>query len=133
MKGNYSHSDRYGRRRYFVAEVAPATWQPNVDVYQTEDAVVVIVEIPGINPELVDISIDGRILHLSGSRVPHCRPGYRQFYQLEVSQGAFERVVRLPTPVEGSGARAEYHDGFLEIVLPISQAVRPPISVRTLD
>lgn len=115
-------------RRYFVTELAPAAWQPNVDVYQTEEAVVVMVELAGIQAEMVDISVDGRVLHLAGARVPHFLPGRRQFYQLEIPQGPYERTVRLPVPVDGDRSEAHYRDGFLEIVLPLMQPYRPTIS-----
>jgi HSP20 family protein len=133
MRGD--QSPRYpaeGRgRRYFVAEVAPAAWQPNVDVYQTDEAIVVIVELSGIHPNSMDISIDGRVLKLSGARAPRFRHGPRQFFQLEIPQGAYERAVRLPAQVDESRAEASYSDGFLEIVLPLVQPVRPAISVRS--
>jgi HSP20 family protein len=137
MRQDYSDEGRRrdpaGRasRRYFVAELAPAGWQPNVDVYQTDEAIVAIVEIAGIRAEEVDISIDGRILRLTGSRAPHFLPGSRQFYQLEIPQGAFERTVRLPAAVDGEQAQATYREGFLEVVLPLSRPFRPTISPAT--
>lgn len=118
-------------RRYFVAKPAPAAWQPNLDVYETGDAVVVVVELAGIQAEPVDISVDGRILLLRGARTPHFLPGYHQFYQLEIPQGSFERTVRLPTAVDGERAEARYRDGFLEIVLPLARPFRPAISSGT--
>ncbi len=136
MKQNYSdpHSRRDEARpaqpRYFVAELAPAAWQPNVDVYQTDEAVVVIVELAGIRADNVDISVDGRVLRLSGQRVPGFMAGPRQFYQLEIPHGAYERTVRLPVPVDGDRSEARYRDGFLEIVLPFSQPYRPNITAR---
>lgn len=119
---------RQAPRRYFVAELAPAAWQPNVDVYHTDEAVVVIVELAAIQPDAVDISIDGRVLRLAGTRAPHFLPGYRQFYQLEIPQGAFERTVQLPAAVDAEHAQAHYREGFLEVVLPLMRPFRPTIS-----
>lgn len=133
MRQDYGDTRRRGParqapRRYFVAELAPAAWQPNVDVYQTEDAVVVIVELAGVQADAVDISIDGRVLRMGGTRAPRFLPGHHQFYQLEIPQGAFERTVQLPAPVDGEHAEANYREGFLEIVLPLMQPFRPTIS-----
>lgn len=124
-------SARRPPRRYFVAELAPAAWQPHVDVYQTDDAVVVIVELAAVRADTVDISIDGRVLHLTGTRAPHFLPGYRQFYQLEIPQGAFERTVQLPAAVDADHAQANYREGFLEVVLPLMRPFRPTISAGT--
>jgi HSP20 family protein len=123
----YPQHDR-AARRYFVAEIAQATWQPNIDIYQTTEAIVVLVELAGVKPESVHLSIDGKSLRLSGTRIPPVPRSYRHFYQLEIAQGAYERVVRLPTLVDGDRAEAAYHDGFLEVILPIAQPIRPHIS-----
>lgn len=128
-RGSAGHTPR----RYFVAELAPAAWQPNVDVYQTDEAIVAIVELAGVQAEAVDISIDGRTLHLEGTRAPHFLPGYRQFFQLEIPQGAFERTVELPAAVDAEQARANYREGFLEVVLPLARPFRPTISGAVTD
>lgn len=122
---------RRAPRRYFVAELAPAAWQPNVDVYQTDEAIVVIVELAAVQADAVHISIDGRVLRLTGTRAPHFLPGYRQIYQLEIPQGAFERTVQLPAAVDAERAQANYREGFLEVVLPLTRPFRPTISAGT--
>jgi HSP20 family protein len=89
-----------------------------VDVYETDDDVVVLAEIAGISEEEVEIIVDGTVLILSGERHPHpSRPG-RLYSQMEVCHGPFRRELVLPADVDPDRARATYSQGMLEIVLP---------------
>jgi len=92
--------------------------EPSVDVYETEDEVVVVVEIAGIADEEVAVDVDGRALILWGERRPSGgRPG-RLYSQMEICHGPFQRDILLPAEVSPDGARASYEAGMLEIVLP---------------
>jgi HSP20 family protein len=90
----------------------------SVDVFETEEDVVVVAEIAGISEEEVEIIVDGTVLILSGERHPHpSRPG-RLYSQMEVCHGPFRRELVLPADVDPDRARATYSQGMLEIVLP---------------
>ncbi len=92
--------------------------EPPVDVYETDDEVVVVVEIAGISVEEAEIVVDGRVLTLCGERKPRPgRPG-RLYSQMEIGHGPFRRELLLPSDVNPEEARAEYAQGMLEIVLP---------------
>ena len=103
--------------------------EPSVDVYETDDEVVVVAEISGISEEEVEIVVDGKVLVLSGERKPGIgRPG-RLYSQMEICHGPFRRELLLPAEVNPDEARAGYAQGMLEIVLPkvarhISQRVK---------
>ncbi len=89
-----------------------------VDVYETDDEVVVVAEIAGILEEEVEIVVDGKVLVLIGERKPSIgRPG-RLYSQMEICHGPFRRELLLPADVNPDEARAEYSQGMLEIVLP---------------
>ena len=92
--------------------------EPSVDVYETDDEVVVMVEIAGISDEEVEIEVDGRTLLLRGQR--KARPGrpHRLYSQMEISHGPFQRELLLPSEVDPDSIHASYEDGMLEIVLP---------------
>lgn len=99
-------------------------WSPRVDVYETDEAVVVKVCVAGLEPGRVELilSSDGRFLSLRGVRAENdddrnCRTRY---HQLEVYYGPFERVITLPAdvPIDRENLSATYKDGFLKVVLP---------------
>ena len=90
----------------------------SVDVYETEEEVVVLAEIAGMSEGEVEITVDGKVLTLSGERKPGPgRPG-RLYSQMEVCHGPFHRELALPSEVNPDEARARYSQGMLEIVLP---------------
>ncbi len=96
----------------------PPLIEPAVDIFETESEVVVVAEIPGISELEVEITVEGRMMYLSGERKPNQgRPG-RLYSQMEISHGPFRRELLLPAEVDAEEARAEYERGMLEITLP---------------
>src|SRR3989304_6256342 len=80
--------------------------EPSVDVYETEEEVVVVVEIPGISEEEVEIMVDGRRLVLSGERKPGAAQPKRLYSQMEICHGPFRRGVLLPAEGDPGEATA---------------------------
>ncbi len=92
--------------------------EPAVDVYETDDEVVVVVEMAGIAEEEVSLEVQGVALALKGERKPvHGRPR-RIYCQMEICDGPFQREVLLPAEVDPERAHTVYKDGMLEIALP---------------
>ena len=73
-----------------------ATWIPPLDVYETEDAIWLLVALPGVRPERLRISIEGRDLIIGGERrlPPECQTA--TIHRMEIPQGLFERSIELP-------------------------------------
>lgn len=102
--------------------------EPPVDIYETPEEIVVLVEMAGISPQDVNLEVDGTVLTVSGERKPlGGRPG-RVYSQMEISHGRFHRDLLLPAEVNAEAAEAVYKDGILEIVLPKAA----PVSSRHL-
>ncbi len=97
-----------------------AAFRPSADVYfhPRENAVVVRLELPGIDPDRITLEIEGSVLHVSGARSDQ-RPPDAVYHQMEIPYGRFERVVTLPPEVDITRASADYNSGYLEIKLPI--------------
>ncbi len=96
-------------------------FQPPTDIYETGDAIVVRMEIAGMQSEEINILIDegsGR-LTISGVRPDPSREEPRRYLNVEIECGEFARVVQLPRPVDPEGAEASYDRGFLVIRLPL--------------
>jgi len=103
-----------------VPRYGTAAFRPSADVYchQRESAVVVKLELPGIDPDRITLEIEGNVLRVSGTRVDE-RPPDAVYHQMEISYGHFERLVTLPPEVDITRASADYNGGYLEIRLPI--------------
>ena len=99
-------------------------WQPRVDMHETPDSVVVKVEVAGVVPEQLNVSLaaDDRVLTISGDRneEDNERVDRIRCYQLEIYFGPFEREVILPgdAKIDRDAIVAAYKDGFLTITLP---------------
>ena len=92
--------------------------EPPIDVYETENEVIVLVEIAAISQEEVEVTVEGKTLLIRGERRPTPgRPG-RLYSQMEICYGPFQRELFLPADVDPDGAQATYDQGLLEIVLP---------------
>jgi len=93
-------------------------WVPDMDVFETEDALFIVLDVAGVNKEDFDITLEGDILRISGHRSEPKNSYPRQHHQMEIHYGPFERIYRLPCPVKNEGISASYRNGMLEIRLP---------------
>jgi HSP20 family protein len=95
-------------------------WRPPTDVYETEDHIVVQMEIAGVQPEDLSIVLHDRRLTIGGVRPDRAaEPNERRAYhQMEVAFGEFRSDVEIPAPVDETGITAEYSQGFLRVTLP---------------
>ena len=91
-------------------------WRPPTDVFETDEAFFVRVEIAGMNEEGFFIQLDGRSLTIRGVRTEP--PERRAYHQMEIRFGEFSTEVALPHPVIADKAEATYSNGFLRMVLP---------------
>ena len=108
------------RRRDLVHSISwtvrSSAWSPPTDVYETEDAIIVRVEVAGMREEDFEIALEDGFLKISGTR-PDV-PERRAYHQMEIRFGKFSTAVGLPAPVNVEKSQAEYEDGFLTITLP---------------
>ena len=109
---------------------------PAIDMYQTDDEVVVRAALPGIKPDEVQINVTGDttapIVTIRGETKHEEEKKEKSWHLREQRWGAFERSVRLPTGVIADRAKAEFDNGILTISLPKSEEVKPKtIGVKT--
>jgi HSP20 family protein len=91
-------------------------WRPPTDVFETDEAIVVRVEIAGMREGDFAIELNGRYLSIYGVR-PDINER-RAFHQMEIRYGEFSLDLELPTPVEADHVDAVYSNGFLRVILP---------------
>jgi HSP20 family protein len=99
-----------------VGFVASPKWKPPTDVYETEDALVVHIDVAGMRSEDFQVEFADGILRVAGERLAR-REGKRHYHAMEVQVGPFERRLRLPVAVDPDSIRASYDAGFLEVRL----------------
>ncbi len=103
----------------FEAEArSHARFRPAADCYETEQGLVLRLELAGVKPDSLAISLAGQELVIQGRRLPPPPAGIRGFIHLEIGFGGFERRFLLPLAVEPAEVKARFLDGILEITLP---------------
>lgn len=96
----------------------PTVWRPPTDVFETDEKIVIRVEIAGMHDGDVSVSFDHHILSISGNR---SEPSEKKAYhQMEIHFGEFLSEVEILIAIEADKIKADYHDGFLNVSLPKS-------------
>ena len=105
-------------------ETMAGDWAPKLDVSETKDAMVVTVDMPGVDPKEIAIALTGDLLTLKGEKAKEAeeRDKEERFHRVERTYGAFLRSVRLPMAVDGSKVTATYKNGVLVVTLPKTPA-----------
>jgi HSP20 family protein len=96
--------------------VRSSAWSPPTDMYETDEAYILRVELAGMRASDFEITFEDGYLQISGTR-PDV-PERRAYQQMEIRFGRFSTTVGLPGPVDVDASRAEYDDGFLTVTLP---------------
>jgi len=92
-------------------------WCPAADVYRTADGWIVKVDLAGIKPSDVEVTVDGDVLRVSGSRRDGtCGEGVSH-YQLEITYSRFEKMIQFPRSIEHVQIESDYSDGLLTLRL----------------
>jgi HSP20 family protein len=101
------------------------------DVYLTDDPATlnVTVDIASLDPQTLEVILDGDILTIRGGRLRPSAAGRRVYQHVEIDWGPFERRIRIATPVDPASATVTYDRGVLQIALPLAQR---PVVARVL-
>jgi HSP20 family protein len=99
-------------------------WSPALDLYQSTDNIVALVQLPGMRREDIEISLHGGTLTISGERKRE-GTGDDKAERTERYIGTFRRSIALPTRVDANKVSAIYRDGILTVTLPKAEEVKP--------
>jgi HSP20 family protein len=106
-------------------------WAPALDISERKDAYLVTVELPGLKPEDLDITMEDGLLTIQGERQFIQESSEQQFHRVERRYGAFRRSITLPAHVMAEGIQASFEDGVLQILVPKAEEAKPKrIQVR---
>lgn len=97
---------------------AEKVWKPAVDIYETAEEVIVLVEIAGMNKKDIAVTLDNNILKISGIRPDYSPAAKNKIHQMEIDYGKFERMMKITIPIETENTSAYYKEGFLKITIP---------------
>jgi HSP20 family protein len=100
-------------------------WSPLLDVEEDQDRFTLHVELPGVDPEEVEVSLEENVLTISGQRSFYGERDTDAFRRIERRFGRFHRAVRLPDRVDGDKVEARYAHGLLTISVPKAEEAKP--------
>lgn len=105
--------------------MSQATTYPAMNVWTNPDGAVLTAELPGVNPDDLEISVQGDTLTLRGARNPELLNEGEAFHRRERGSGKFQRAFQLPFAVDASKVEASYELGVLSITLPRAESDKP--------
>ena len=98
--------------------IGRGAWSPNVDIYENKDQIVLEAELPGMNRDDFDLTIENNVITLRGERRFEKKEESDNYHRVERAYGSFTRSFTLPQTVSADGATAEYRNGVLRVSLP---------------
>ena len=101
------------------------SWMPRVDVLDRDSDLVVRTEVPGIDPESIDVTVEGGTLTIKGARSFMTEETADSYHRKEIFEGSFERTILLPEGIDSGAVAASSKDGILEISIPKRPEVLP--------
>lgn len=100
------------------SRVRGASLKPAMDIYETDSAIIVVMEIAGAERQDIEVNLEGRLLRIAGIRRVAAPLDAERCHQMEIEFGPFERSVTLDFFPPRDAVEALYQDGFLRITLP---------------
>ncbi len=108
------------------------SWVPVCDIFEDENGLKLIAEVPGVRAEDVKISVENNTLTIRGEKKQVAEEKTERVHRYERSYGSFERAFALPSTVDPEGIEADYQNGLLTVVMPKAERARPrEIPVKT--
>jgi HSP20 family protein len=105
--------------------ISGASLLPAIDLYETDDEVVLKANLPGFKPEDVHISVTSDMPTIRGELEQEKKEDEATYHLLERRSGVFERTITLPSEVKTDKAQADFDAGILTITMPKAESVKP--------
>lgn len=128
----FSDLERFFENENWLMPVFPRAefGKPAMDLKETDKEIIAEVEVPGFNPEKVEVSVENGVLKVRGTMDEKKEEKERGYWRREIRRGSFERMVRLPVAVKENAAKATYEKGVLKIVMPKAATKKPSSKVK---
>jgi HSP20 family protein len=109
----------------FLSEPSSRPWTPAVDILETENELVLKMDVPEVELKDVDIRLENHTLTVKGERKFENRQDSKAYHRIERSYGTFARSFTLPDTLDTDKVRADYKNGVLNITLPKKEVAKP--------
>ena len=117
-----------------LSEPATRPWSPAVDIFETENELLLRADLPGLDIKDVDIEVENGTLSLRGERKYQNESKEGGFHRIERSYGSFARYFTMPDTVDTDSVKADYKQGVLTVTLPKKEVAKPrQIKVQVND
>jgi HSP20 family protein len=106
-------------------------WRPPMDMYETQEEIIILAEIGGVDREDLEVEISSKAIRVQGKRAAPTSGTSCSYHLAEIQYGRFERILFLPAPIDPNKVTAASKNGFLEIRLakrPADQTYKVPVS-----
>lgn len=106
-------------------DLVASSWTPSVDIYETEDSLVLSAEVPGIEDKDIEIKLEDNTLTIKGKRSFEKETKEENYHRIECSYGSFHRSFSLPNYIDQKNIKAEHEHGVLKVVMPKKKESKP--------
>lgn len=127
----FSDLDKFFGNDDWLLPVFPRTdsAKPAMDVKETDKEIIAEVEVPGFDPEKVDVLVEDGMLRVRGTMDEKKEEKEKNYWRKEIRKNSFERIIHLPVAVQESAVEATYEQGVLKIIMPKAEA-KPSSKVK---
>jgi HSP20 family protein len=122
---NRIFEESFGRSRDLNDEMSLCNWRPAVDIYEAENGIVLMVELPGISKERVSVEVKENVLTIKGERPVDPTIKAENYYRHERCYGTFQRSFSLQHNIQAGLIKATFKDGVLKVEVPRPDAEKP--------
>lgn len=106
-------------------DLISGSWTPSVDIYESENALVLTAELPGVDENDIEIKIEDNTLTLNGERKFEKETKQENYHRIERAYGTFSRSFTLPQSIDHDKIQAEHENGILKITMPKKAELKP--------
>ncbi len=122
---NKLFEESLSRSGTFEEGLSAGAWSPSADIYETQDKIVIKLDLPGLSQEEIELKIEDNTLVIRGERALDKETKREDYHRIERAYGAFSRSFTLPNTVDTDTIKASHRNGVLEIILPKKEETKP--------
>ncbi len=119
--------------RYPFVVFEQRSWQPFLNIYETEQALVVVVELAGVDPSSLNIDVEAHLVRIRGNRNVRPPDDLRRIDRMEITSGPFHIEIPLNRAVNPQQTESYYQQGLLQIVLPFTRHSTQRVVIKVMD
>ena len=122
---NRIFDESFSRTADLDDDISASAWKPTVDIYETDEAIILKAELPGIKKEDVSVEVKDNVLTLKGERAEEKEIKEKNYYRKERAFGTFSRAFNLQHRIQPDKIKARFKDGVLKIEIPKPEEEKP--------